>query len=442
MKPWFKWLIYLNPLSWAFEAIFATEFHDTEIPCVGPNLVPTGPGYNDSNLQACTGVTGAPLGQSELTGDQYLQALQFSHSHVWRNIGIIWAYWVLFVSLTIFCTSRWNVVADASRSLLVPRENMKLVKAKKAHDDEEAQANEKSGDLAEKQDTTSSSSSSSTDEKLIKNTSVFTWKNLTYTVSTGEGDRVLLDDVYGYVKPGMLGALMGSSGAGKTTLMDVLAQRKTEGTIKGSILVDGRELSVSFQRSAGYCEQLDVHERLSTVREALEFAALLRQSRKTPREEKLRYVDSIIALLGLEDIENTLIGKPGAGLSIEQQKRVTIGVELVSKPEIVLFLDEPTSGLDGQAAFATVRFLRKLADVGQAVLVVIHQPSASLFAEFDTLLLLQKGGKMAYFGDIGHKAATVKQYFEKNGAPCPDHVNPAEHMIGKFAPILILDIPT
>jgi ATP-binding cassette subfamily G (WHITE) protein 2 (SNQ2) len=211
--------------------------------------------------------------------------------------------------------------------------------------------------------------------------------------------------------------------------MDVLAQRKTAGNIKGSVLVDGRELPISFQRSAGYCEQLDVHERMSTVREALEFAALLRQSRDTPREEKLRYVSSIIDLLELQDIEHTLIGRPGNGLSIEQQKRVTIGVELVSKPEILIFLDEPTSGLDGQAAFSTVRFLRRLADAGQAVLVVIHQPSASLFAEFDTLLLLQKGGKMAYFGDIGHKASTVKDYFARHGVPCPIETNPAEHMI-------------
>ena len=88
-------------------------------------------------------------------------------------------------------------------------------------------------------------------------------ENLTYTVQTLNGPRVLLNNVHGWVKPGMLGALIGSSGAGKTTLLDVLAQRKTDGTIKGSVLVDGRPLTVSFQRSAGYCEQLDVHESLA-----------------------------------------------------------------------------------------------------------------------------------------------------------------------------------
>lgn len=72
---------------------------------------------------------------------------------------------------------------------------------------------------------------------------------------------------------------------------------------------------------------MDVHESLSTVREALEFSALLRQNREVPREEKLRYVDTIIKLLQLEDLEHTLIGHPGAGLSIEQRKRKSKSIE-------------------------------------------------------------------------------------------------------------------
>jgi ABC-type multidrug transport system ATPase subunit len=174
---------------------------------------------------------------------------------------------------------------------------------------------------------------------------------------------------------------------------------------------------------------MDVHKSLATVREALEFSALLRQSRETPREEKLRYVDTIIDLLQLQDIQHTLIGSPGAGLTVEQRKRLTIGVELVAKPSILIFLDEPTSGLDGQASYNTVFFLKKLARVGQAVLVTIHQPSAQLFSQFDTLLLLAKGGKTVYFGDIGDSAITVKQYFKSHGAPCPSNANAAEHMI-------------
>lgn len=85
-------------------------------------------------------------------------------------------------------------------------------------------------------------------------------------------------------------------------------------------------------------------------------------------------------------------------------------MELVSKPSILTFLNEPTSGLDGQAAFNIVRFLKKLAAAGQAILVTIPQPSAQLFDEFNTLLLLARGGETVYFGDIGDHAATVKEY--------------------------------
>ncbi|KAI4115110.1 MAG: hypothetical protein LQ345_004232 [Seirophora villosa] len=431
MHPWFVWIYWIDPLAYGFEILLANEVHGQTIPCVNNNLIPNGPGYTDLAFQSCAGVAGAVQGATTVTGDQYLQAFSYKHSHLWRNFGIIWAWWAFFVVVTIVATSNWKEMAGKSGFLVIPRENVKKT-LPLLQNDEESQAKEKPA--SRDQLAPLDSSSSSMDEKtienqLISNTSVFTWKNLTYTVKTSSGDRVLLDNVQGWVKPGMLGALMGSSGAGKTTLLDVLAQRKTEGSITGSVLVDGRPLSVAFQRSAGYCEQLDIHEPLATVREALEFSALLRQGRSVPKEEKIKYVDTIVNLLEMQDIEHTLVGRTGAGLSVEQRKRLTIGVELVAKPSILIFLDEPTSGLDGQAAFNTLRFLRKLAAVGQAVLVTIHQPSALLFKEFDTLLLLARGGKTVYFGDIGVEASTLKDYFARNGAPCPRGVNPAEHMI-------------
>lgn len=426
MHPWLSWIFWINPMAYGFEALLGNEFHGQNIPCVGPNIIPSGPGYDGgSGGQSCAGVGGALPGATSVTGDEYLAYMSFSHSHIWRNFGINCAWWVLFVGLTIFFTSHWKQVGDGGRNLLVPREQHHKSKHLFASGDEETRATEKRPPV----DSGSVTSDTNLDNSLISNRSIFTWKNLTYTVKTPDGDRVLLDNVQGYVKPGMLGALMGSSGAGKTTLLDVLAQRKTEGTIHGSVLVDGRPIPFSFQRSAGYVEQLDIHEPLATVREALEFSALLRQSRDVPTEEKLRYVDTIVDLLELNDLEHTLVGRPGSGLSVEQRKRLTIAVELVAKPSILIFLDEPTSGLDGQAAYNTMRFLRKLSAAGQAILVTIHQPSAQLFAQFDTLLLLAKGGKTVYFGDIGQNAKTIKEYFGRYGAPCPPEANPAEHMI-------------
>ena len=455
MHPWFVWVYWINPMAYAFDALLSNEFKGKIIPCVGPNLVPSGPGFEPGDPQACAGVGGARPGMSFVTGEDYLASLSYGKSHIWRNFGIIWAWWVLFVAVTVVATTYWRSSSENGPSLLIPREKARLRQIRRQQDSEgQGPAAEKEkpvsrrdeGPMAGSTDIETDADAASVN--LARNTSVFTWKDLTYTVKTPSGDRVLLDNVQGWVKPGMLAALMGASGAGKTTLLDVLAQRKTDGTIKGSVLVDGRPLPVSFQRSAGYCEQLDVHEPFATVREALEFSALLRQSRDVPREEKLQYVDTIIDLLELHDLADTLIGDVGAGLSVEQRKRVTIGVELVSKPSILIFLDEPTSGLDGQSAYNTVRFLRKLAAAGQgkgaplqrfasydnankpkAVLVTIHQPSAQLFSQFDSLLLLAKGGKTVYFGDIGEYGKTVKGYFGRYGAPCPEDVNVAEHMI-------------
>ena len=148
----------------------------------------------------------------------------------------------------------------------------------------------------------------------------------------------------------------------------------------------------------------------------------------------------------MEDIADAIIGNPDSGLAVEQRKRVTIGVELAAKPELLLFLDEPTSGLDSQSAFNVIRFLKKLAQAGQvatlcpsqafillshtqSILCTIHQPNASLFENFDRLLLLQKGGETIYFGDVGPGAATLLDYFARHGAICPVDANPAEWML-------------
>jgi len=175
---------------------------------------------------------------------------------------------------------------------------------------------------------------------------------------------------------------------------------------------------------------MDIHEPTATVREAFRFSALLRQPKEVPLEEKYEYVERIIDLLEMRDIAGATIGRIGEGLNQEQRKRVTIRVELASKPDLLLFLDEPTSGLDSQAAYNIVRFLRKLAGAGQAILCTIHQPSAVLFEEFDELLLLKSGGRVVYNGPLGKDSRHLIDYFEHNGAKkCPKSMNPAEYML-------------
>lgn len=189
-------------------------------------------------------------------------------------------------------------------------------------------------------------------------------------------------------------------------------------------------------------EQMDVHEGTTTVREAMRFSAYLRQPAEVSIEEKNAYVEEIIELLELQDLSEAIV----YCLGVEARKRLTIGVELASKPELLLFLDEPTSGwsylsifhltfltlsigLDAQSAWNLVRFLRKLADQGQAILCTIHQPSSLLFESFDRLLLLETGGETVYFGDIGSDSYIIREYFTRHGAICPSNMNPAEYML-------------
>ena len=287
-----------------------------------------------------------------------------------------------------------------------------------------------SGDGKLNEQTSTSSESDRNVKGIATNESIFTFTNVNYTIPYGKGERQLLNDVQGYVRPGKLTALMGASGAGKTTLLNTLAQRINFGVVTGDFLVDGKTLPKSFQRATGFAEQQDVHEGTATIREALRFSALLRQPKEVPIEEKYAYCEKIIDLLEMRDIAGATIGKIGQGLNQEQRKRVTIGVELASKPELLLFLDEPTSGLDSGAAFNIIRFLRKLADSGQALLVTIHQPSSVLFELFDELILLKAGGRVVYHGELGKDSRHLIDYFERNGAPkCPPRANPAEYQL-------------
>lgn len=194
--------------------------------------------------------------------------------------------------------------------------------------------------------------------------------------------------------------------------------------------MNGRLRDSSFQRKTGYVTQQDLNLHTSTVREALQFSALLRQPARYSRQEKLDYVNDVIKLVDLDDCADAIVGHTGEGLNVEQRKRLTIGVELAARPELLLFLDEPTSGLDSQTSWAICDLMEKLTRNGQAVLCTIHQPSAALFQRFDRLLLLAKGGRTVYFGEVGEGSSILIDYFTRNGAPqFKPGTNPAEYML-------------
>lgn len=237
------------------------------------------------------------------------------------------------------------------------------------------------------------------------------FKNLWYSVSSPSHVNKpidLLKGISGYALPGTMTALMGSSGAGKTTLMDVIAGRKTGGQIRGSILLNGYPATdLAIRRCTGYCEQMDIHMEASTFREALAFSAFLRQDSSIPDAHKYDSVSECLDLLGLGDIADQMI----RGSSVEQMKRLTIGVELAADPS-VLFLDEPTSGLDARYAKKVMEGVRKVANTGRTIICTIHQPSTEVFFLFDNLLLLKRGGEMVFFGKLGEQANSMVDYFQ------------------------------
>lgn len=216
----------------------------------------------------------------------------------------------------------------------------------------------------------------------------------------------------------------------QTTLLNTLAGRTDFGTQSGQVFLDGGPLPKNYRRYIGYVQQQDVHLPTQTVREALQMTARLRRPASVSDEEKEAHVEAVIQTLEMNEFAEALIGVPGAGLNLEQRKRVTIGAELAACPGILL-LDEPTSGLDGQSALTIGRLLRKLAGSGQTVVCTIHQPAAELMELFDHLVLLVPGGRLAYDGPLGDRCATALGYFANAGGarPCGDDENPAEYFI-------------
>ncbi|OJZ80196.1 hypothetical protein ASPFODRAFT_223676 [Aspergillus luchuensis CBS 106.47] len=430
MHRWGSWIRRISPSPWALEALMANEFADINLSCTENQLVPSGPGY-DSNLrhQGCT-ITGSRKGSDTVSGVTYLNdQYGFLPSHIWRNFGIILVLWFLYtviaaVGLTVMTRESSGSYVRIFKKSSSPKSTM--------------QSNgdpEKGGGL---QSYSPSSSSTELDSNMpqeelercrTQSKAVFTFEKLNYYVHAGGIEKQLLTDVSGYVRPGQLTALMGASGAGKTTLLDTLSQRKSEGRIEGQILFNGHPLDNTFARTCGFVMQQDIHEPTATIREALQFSARLRQPEEVPDSEKMAYVEHILHLLDLEHLADAIIGGEGQ-LSVEEKKRVTIGVELAARPSALLFLDEPTSGLDSQAAYQLISFLKMIALEGLPIVCTIHQPSGVLFDMFDHILLLAPGGKTVYFGETGKNSINVVNYFGRYGAIIGQDDNPAEFILG------------
>ncbi|KAI8140090.1 ABC-2 type transporter-domain-containing protein [Fennellomyces sp. T-0311] len=417
MHPWFLWIFWINPLAYIYKGLLSNEMSGQVYTCEGQgNSVPHGPGYDDWNYKVCTMPGGNP-GENFVHGEGYLDTvLGYDTSQMWvPDFVAVVGFFVFFTVASVTLMEFTNASGDNAGSNATKR--YLRGKAPKPRTEQEEDERRK-----RQQEITMDNTASS---------ATFSWQHINYSIPSANGPLQLLNNVSGIIKPGHLTALMGATGTGKTTLLDVLARRKTIGNVDGRIYLNNEILLDDFERITAYCEQMDIHQPMSTVREAMQFSAYLRQDVNISKEDKDAYVEEIIQLLEMEDIGDAQIGtvEEGSGISVEERKRLTIGMELVSKPKL-LFLDEPTSGLDAQSSYNIVRFLRKLADAGWPVLCTIHQPSALLFEHFDSILLLVQGGRTAYYGPIGDDARTMINYFESNGGPkCAPEANPAEYIL-------------
>jgi ABC-type multidrug transport system ATPase subunit/ABC-type multidrug transport system permease subunit len=240
--------------------------------------------------------------------------------------------------------------------------------------------------------------------------------------------KQILTGIRGNAHPGEVMAIMGASGAGKTTFLDILARKNKRGTVEGDFYVNGEKVSDNDYRNVvGFVDQEDTMLPTLTVHETIMTSALLRLPRDMGRSAKELRVYEVEKQLGILAIKDSLIGSEegkGRGISGGEKRRVGIACELVTSPSI-LFLDEPTSGLDAYNAYNVIECLVTLAKTyKRTVIFTIHQPRSNIVALFDQLVLLAKG-RPVYSGEF----ALCQPYFDNIGYSCPPGFNIADYLV-------------
>ena len=253
-----------------------------------------------------------------------------------------------------------------------------------------------------------------------------------------DGGKIVLRESHGQIPPGGLVCILGPSGAGKSTLVDILAGKRKAGKVGGFVGFTDKQGGGKVK--IGYVDQVRLHyatmapdiqsdvlSPTSTVLETLIFAARLRLPESVPIAVKVQRAQTVLEQLGLEHVAHTRVGSTEhRGISGGEMRRVSIGVELVAAPD-VLVLDEPTSGLDSVSAARLVNVLKALTEGPNKTTIIasIHQPSSALYHSFDQVVLLAQGRQL-YFGP---GRAGPAEWFASHGRPCPPGYNVADHLL-------------
>ncbi|KAJ8403640.1 hypothetical protein AAFF_G00349660 [Aldrovandia affinis] len=261
--------------------------------------------------------------------------------------------------------------------------------------------------------------------------STVSFHNIHYNVELKSGflckrkvtTKEILADLNGLMKPG-LNAILGATGSGKSSFLDILAARKDPSGLSGEVLIDGAPQPSNFKCLSGYVVQDDVVMGTLTVRENFRFSAALRLPTTVSEKEKEEKVSNLIKQLGLSKVADSKVGTQMIrGISGGERKRTNIGMELIIDPS-VLFLDEPTTGLDASTANSVLLLLKRMGNYGRTIIMSIHQPRYSIYRLFDSLTLLVNG-KQVFHGP----AQDTLDYFADIGYVCEAHNNPADFFL-------------
>ncbi|XP_032962516.1 broad substrate specificity ATP-binding cassette transporter ABCG2 isoform X2 [Rhinolophus ferrumequinum] len=271
----------------------------------------------------------------------------------------------------------------------------------------------------------------SNDLKSFAEGAVLSFHNICYRVKVKSGfllgrktvEKEILTNINGIMRPG-LNAILGPTGGGKSSLLDVLSARKDPQGLSGDVLINGAPRPANFKCTSGYVVQDDVVMGTLTVRENLQFSAALRLPTTMTNHEKNERINKVIQELGLAKVADSKVGTQFTrGVSGGERKRTSIGMELITDPSI-LFLDEPTTGLDSSTANAVLLLLKRMSKQGRTIIFSIHQPRYSIFKLFDSLTLLASG-RVMFHGP----AQEALGYFASAGHHCEPYNNPADFFL-------------
>ena len=461
-----QWLFWVSPFRYLLEGLYINEFSGEDFYCEDDEFYPP----NDDKLLDAPFSAGGYEGNQicPLTnGEELLSGSGFHEEYAYA-----WYWFLVLIGFTIvlfiilFITSFFQFKSKAPRDLRNIQEERERQNEHIGNLKTSLRHSIRQSSILSNSSGTELSDSENSDELFFPGLEVSSkgkridtnfpvyleWKNIRYTVKVPpkngfksiianlpffskcvQQDLTLVNDVSGYVKPGMLVAFLGPSGAGKTTLLDVLSRRKTAGKMEGEILINGAPFDpATLTRFAGYVEQQNMHIETETVEEALLLSANLRlcysdnsdKKTKITRQDRIEHVNWCMSQLQLTPIRDALISE----LSLEQKKRLTIGVELAANPSL-LWLDEPTSGLDSIAALRVMKAIKQISDAGVAVVCTLHQPSELIFSWCSHLLLLAPGGNLVYFGEAADAYHEAKEHFSTFGLEPHADQNPADFFL-------------